>query len=393
MKFAVCYNGLDVFNSTEDLIKFYKLCAAGSDPNSSEHSRYVNILMDFMDNPDAEVGLDGDGEDIWEINFHDGNFDHYGFDKVEKIKVDHQNYKEAIEKVKKGAFKLPDSLPESFKGIKEAEEPKKEETLESLIDKIENIGWWVNNESKDGELELEIGMMSDAGEDFFFTATGKDLEELKQDIRDYCWNGFDIDEHVAMWIEAGQSGTNGVPDAVTLVHDAESLSEYLEDLGDRIYESVKNPSDKTAKDFLDYELEDDNSPAGGTAFAGETLRDFIEEVGIPEDTQIEMVNKELKINGIKPIEVVKNESLKESKSNPDRTLAEDMSLQISDLFRNMAEDLNNNDQSLYDWLSAGESFGNSGEYSEEEIKVLEKMMEELNPKIQEVTKILLDYQK
>jgi len=386
MKFAVCYNGLDVFNNTKDLIKFYKLCAAGSDPNSSEHSRYVNILMTFYDDPNAEVGLDGDGDDIWEINFHDGNFDHYGFDNVEKIKVDRQSYKDAIRKVKAGMFKLPENLK-----LDEAEEPKKEETLESLIDKIENIGWWVNNESRDGELELEIGMMSDAGEDFFFTASGKDLEELKQDIRSYCYD-FDIDEHVAMWIEAGQSGTNGVPGAVTLVHDAESLSEYLEDLGDRIYESVKNPSGKTAKDFLDYELEDDNSPAGGTAFAGETLRDFIEDVGIPEDTQIEMINKELKINGIKPIDI--SVGLKEAvDNNTDRTLTETMSLAIADLFANMAEDFNSNDESLENWLEGGDSFYNSQKFTKEELDTLTEMIKEISPKVDEVINLLRKYQK
>lgn len=52
---------------------------------------------------------------------------------------------------------------------------------------------------------------------------------------------------------------------------------------------------------LDTVLEDDNSvPYGGTAFKGETLRDFIEENDL-EDYSFDKINHELISCGIKPI--------------------------------------------------------------------------------------------
>ena len=62
---------------------------------------------------------------------------------------------------------------------------------------------------------------------------------------------------------------------------------------------------KKAKDFLDYELQDDKTEFGGVAFVGETLKDFIEEVGLSIDNDIKSINVALKECGIKPIDVVK----------------------------------------------------------------------------------------
>ena len=52
------------------------------------------------------------------------------------------------------------------------------------------------------------------------------------------------------------------------------------------------------KDFLDYKLKDDNTEFGGISYIGETLGDFIAEVGISD---IDDVNKALKVCGIEPI--------------------------------------------------------------------------------------------
>ena len=41
---------------------------------------------------------------------------------------------------------------------------------------------------------------------------------------------FDTEEHVNMWLNAKESGTSGVPDVVTLVHDAEAIEKWLEQL-------------------------------------------------------------------------------------------------------------------------------------------------------------------
>ena len=55
------------------------------------------------------------------------------------------------------------------------------------------------------------------------------------------------------------------------------------------------------KDFLDYELKDDNTEFGGISHVGETLGDFIAEVGMSETCDIDDINKILKECGIEPI--------------------------------------------------------------------------------------------
>lgn len=57
------------------------------------------------------------------------------------------------------------------------------------------------------------------------------------------------------------------------------------------------------KKVLNYVLEDDETDYGGTAFFGETVRDFIEDVYYPSVWDL---NKDLIICGIKPIEKFKN---------------------------------------------------------------------------------------
>ena len=52
------------------------------------------------------------------------------------------------------------------------------------------------------------------------------------------------------------------------------------------------------KDFLDYKLKDDNTEFGGISHIGETLGDFIAEVGI---SNIDDINIALKECSIEPI--------------------------------------------------------------------------------------------
>lgn len=56
-----------------------------------------------------------------------------------------------------------------------------------------------------------------------------------------------------------------------------------------------------AKEFLDYELQDDNTEFGGISYVGETLKDFIADVELNENDSIEYVNSVLRECGIKPI--------------------------------------------------------------------------------------------
>lgn len=63
----------------------------------------------------------------------------------------------------------------------------------------------------------------------------------------------------------------------------------------------------TVKDMLDYELEDDETSTGGLSFAGETLKDFLdedlEELNLEDslDTSIFWINDRLKACGVKEI--------------------------------------------------------------------------------------------
>lgn len=101
----------------------------------------------------------------------------------------------------------------------------------SLIDKYrdvcEQLGWAVN-ESDDGTVELE--KHSPAGEDFVATV---DVDKFVENVKSYAAD-FDQDEHIAMWILAGRSGTSGVPSARVLVKDAEDIAKMLQELADAL---------------------------------------------------------------------------------------------------------------------------------------------------------------
>lgn len=60
---------------------------------------------------------------------------------------------------------------------------------------------------------------------------------------------------------------------------------------------------KSAETYLDDELEDDDTPYGGKSFIGETLRDFLIEIGKPVDSPMYKVNKWLVECGLKPIKI------------------------------------------------------------------------------------------
>lgn len=95
---------------------------------------------------------------------------------------------------------------------------------EEYVDVCEEMGWGVDDRSSPGYVELS--QPSPAGEDFQFMVTENDFVNQ---VRDYACD-FDVDEHVRMWVNAKQTGTQGVPDIRTLVHDAEEIQSMLEDL-------------------------------------------------------------------------------------------------------------------------------------------------------------------
>ena len=54
-------------------------------------------------------------------------------------------------------------------------------------------------------------------------------------------------------------------------------------------------------DLLNIVLQDDSSCNGGVAFNGETLKDFLDEMGLSYNTPLRKVNRALKECGIKKI--------------------------------------------------------------------------------------------
>lgn len=64
------------------------------------------------------------------------------------------------------------------------------------------------------------------------------VENFPDEILDYS-DSFDPDEHIAMWIEAKQNGTKGVPGARQIVHDAEEIEKELDELAFELQEAER----------------------------------------------------------------------------------------------------------------------------------------------------------
>ena len=89
-----------------------------------------------------------------------------------------------------------------------------------LSDICERLEWTVR-EDDDGTIEL--AKFSPAGEDFNICV------DFIQNVKEYA-AGWDIDEHIEMWIDARRNGVNGVPSTRELVCDAEAIDKMLQEL-------------------------------------------------------------------------------------------------------------------------------------------------------------------
>ena len=96
----------------------------------------------------------------------------------------------------------------------------------------EELDWKVTA-YEDGTVELE--KYSPAGEDFSFVVKADGFVE---NVKEYA-AGFDVDEHIEMWIMAKRSGTQGVPSARELVHDAEDIDKMLQELATALAEEAR----------------------------------------------------------------------------------------------------------------------------------------------------------
>lgn len=104
---------------------------------------------------------------------------------------------------------------------------------QKYIDILESLEWSVSSYTGDGRVEIE--KYSPAGEDFVICA---DVADFPKSVFEYAEN-FDVDEHIAMWIEAKQNGTRSAPSTIELVRDAEEIEKMLQELSDALSNPVK----------------------------------------------------------------------------------------------------------------------------------------------------------
>lgn len=109
----------------------------------------------------------------------------------------------------------------------------KKELEQKHIDVLENLDWSISGYTEDGRVEIE--KYSPAGEDFVICVG---IEEFPKEVFKYA-ESFDVDEHIAMWIEAKRNGTGGVPSTRELAHDAEEIEKMLQQLSDALNNPMK----------------------------------------------------------------------------------------------------------------------------------------------------------
>lgn len=95
---------------------------------------------------------------------------------------------------------------------------------------LEALKWRVNSYTDDGRVQLQ--KYSPSREDFIICV---EVESFPKAVAE-CAADFDVDEHIAMWIEAKRNGVGGVPDARTLVHDAEKIKGMLDTIDEKLTE-------------------------------------------------------------------------------------------------------------------------------------------------------------
>ena len=103
------------------------------------------------------------------------------------------------------------------------------------LDVLELHDWSVSSYTDDGRVELE--KYSPAGEDFTMCVN---IENFPEAVAEYAAD-FDIDDHIAMWIEAKRNGVSGVPATRELVHDAEDIDKMLQELASALSEARDKP--------------------------------------------------------------------------------------------------------------------------------------------------------
>lgn len=113
--------------------------------------------------------------------------------------------------------------------------------MEKLKEVIESLGWKVEDiDWHDGDKGWDLYQFSPAGEDFSFNIVhNNDVRKAINEISSYAEDGFDIDEHIEMWIEARHNGHKGIPGPRELVEDAEEIKKMLIQLANHLFEHIR----------------------------------------------------------------------------------------------------------------------------------------------------------
>lgn len=124
-------------------------------------------------------------------------------------------------------------------------------------DACEKQGWSLTDE---GDGSILVSQYSPEGEDFSISVSE---DNFVKDVRDQ-YEGFDVDEHVELWLEARHNGVHGVPTSIrALVEDAEAIDSMLEKLADTL-EGVE-------REQVDIKLTAHTNPAVDIRLEGATL--------------------------------------------------------------------------------------------------------------------------
>lgn len=111
--------------------------------------------------------------------------------------------------------------------------------VEKITDIADDVGWKTYIDEDSGtKIGIEFEKGSPAGEDFSFYASGTDAATLIGDVDDYAIE-FDLNDHVAMWLDAKRNGVSGVPDVTELVEDAHAIKDMLYELANALRNNIK----------------------------------------------------------------------------------------------------------------------------------------------------------
>lgn len=139
--------------------------------------------------------------------------------------------------------------PTNSLGLDEYYEEVPETLKDMLIAAAEDLGWKVEFSVNDAFTNcprryVSFYQYSPAGEDFGFDVYFKDITDIPDEVGKF-YNGFDIDDHIEMWIEARRNGVSGVPSTRDLVKDAEDIDEMLDELSDALYSAYNGWDEET----------------------------------------------------------------------------------------------------------------------------------------------------